>query len=307
MKNNEDNFPLSTSYVAKVEKDPGLIYIDIGVSEEQETASTCGPAVLTDVLKTLGHEVSQRGIMTEVDDELQEMWHDPQRTLDKMGTPQIILEKVLTNHKVPFEVHPPVEEVTPESLASSEQWLDERLKDGNIVIVSVQSFPNRGQKRNVEEDGHYLIVCGVATIDGVKKYITVDPMLHYYQRASNEGWLRTMHNEGDINESTTKLGKEIEYVRKETGEVVAETIDQVEEGEDDSEEDTGGDEETRDVIVETRDIEYSEEDLAKFGINPKLYGLRLMNATNLMHNWYDVSDMKEGEIYHHYAIAIKVK
>ncbi len=279
MFNEKENFPISNYYEEQFKKDSSAVLHEVH-SEEQESSYSCGPAVLTDVLKTLGKSIDQLEIMNEVRKEIRAIRPpESKQSLSDLGTPPEVLQKILSNHGVNFEIKESDQEINQENSILSEQYLDQKLNEGYIVITAVQTIPTlRPLKeeesykdlRNISEDGHYLIVCGVVTIDGKKSYITVDPMFHYYQRASNEGWVYGMHKGDNVDENTPKTAPETEY-----------------------------------ESVETRTIPYTEEELKKFDIDPSMYGLRLISAGNFMRNWKDVSGF--GKPFNHYGIAVKVK
>ncbi|MBI2414530.1 C39 family peptidase [candidate division WWE3 bacterium] len=264
------NFETSNHFINSLEKDSNSIFIEVH-SEEQEKSYSCGPAVLCDVLKTLGKDVNQIKIINEVIDDIKSIRpKEERRSLAGLVTPPEVIEGILTKYNVETYIKDSVENPTEQTNRKSEAFLDEMLENGYVVICPVQTIPNYGHERDVNEDGHYLIVCGKVMINGKKHFIVVDPMFHYYQRLSNENSVYGMHMGKDINEETPKTEAELMY---------------------DS--------------VETRDIDYTPEQLAEFGINPKGYGIRFVNASNFMRNWKDVSGF--GKPFNQYGIAVKIK
>lgn len=67
-----NEFETSKYYDNVFERDSDAVFIKVH-SEEQELESSCGPAVITDVLKTLGKNVTQLEIIEDVDNELKKM------------------------------------------------------------------------------------------------------------------------------------------------------------------------------------------------------------------------------------------
>lgn len=229
-----NEFETSKYYDNVFERDSDAVFIKVH-SEEQELESSCGPAVITDVLKTLGKNVTQLEIIEDVDNELKKMQKKKvPDTVEELGTPPSVMLEILSTHNVEFEVKPSDETVTKESTARSELFLDTKLKEGKVVITPIQTIPNYKEKRNLDNDGHYIIVCGSVELKGAKYYITVDPLFHYYQRLSNENSLYGVHYADEKPNAIKKVEPETEY-------------------------DT----------VETRDAEYTQEQLDSFSIDPK--------------------------------------
>ena len=274
---NEIDFPTSEHYSNEFAKDKEAVFINIK-SEEQTEDGNCGPAVVTDVLKTLGKEVIQQSLTREAEARLAEL-NKP--GIAEIGTPPEILQYLLETHGADFVIKDSVDEITEESREQAKAYLDEKLKEGCVVICSVQTIPNYKEERDIEADGHYVIVCGKTMINGKSNYIVVDPMFHYYQRLSNENSLYTVHMGEDAPEGTSKTELEIEYNIPDANDPEAEVPN-----------------------TETRDVVYTEEQLESFGIYPKMYGVRFVSADRFVENWKDVSSF--GEEYNQYGIAVKI-
>lgn len=262
-------FRNTESYEQKFEKDPGATLIELH-SEEQEDDFSCGPTIITDILKTLGEDVDQKSIIEEAHSRIMQLPEYKERmTIAELGTPPNVIEAILHDHNVQYEVKPSVKEKTPEADAQALMFLDQKLQQGKVIICPIQSIPEYQEKRDITENGHYVLVCGKVKMNGRTFYITVDPTFHYYQRLSNEESVYTMHKEGRAAPGTPK---------------------------------------TKDVYepdsVETRDFPYAGEQLATFGIDPKKYGYRFMEDTHFIRSWKDISEF--GEEYNLYGIAIEI-
>jgi hypothetical protein len=264
-----DHFHNTVYYTSEFEKDPRSKLIEIH-SEEQAEDYSCSPAVITDILKTLGHQVTQQDIIEEVRAEIAQTYPgDANMTIEKMGTPPKIMQKVLAAHGVEFEVKESVVDLSDAVKRQSLEFLNEKLDAGCVIICPIQTIPYYNEQRNIQNDGHYVIVCGKTQINGVDNFVVVDPMFHYYQRLSNERGIHRARMGDSTTINTIKMEPEVLY-------------------------DT----------VETRDIEYAPAQLEGFDIDPKKYGLRVINADLFIKNWRDVS--AEGEKFNQYGIAIKI-
>lgn len=222
--------------------------------------------------------------------------------------PPEILQYLLETHGVDFEIKESVGEITDESCKEARAYLDEKLKEGCVVICPVQTIPDYGKDRDIDADGHYLIVCGKTAINGHDYYTVIDPMFHYYQRLSNENSLYGVHMGEAAPEGTRKTAPEIEYYIANSNDPKSEIISREATDTDESEgiDDTEGEEET-DVelaYTETRDLPYTPEQLKSFGIDPKTYGKRFVSAEQFVKRWEDVSGF--GEKYNQYGIAVKI-
>ncbi|GIW69888.1 MAG: hypothetical protein KatS3mg101_0635 [Patescibacteria group bacterium] len=263
-------FAVSSYYENEFEKDPEAVFIDVH-SEEQEVTYGCGPAVLTDILKTLNYSVTQNEILEEARKGVEIIpGKDPALTIEKIGTPTQVMKDILERHGVSIDVKESVSEINEETKEEAEKYLDKTLESGKVIICPVQTIPDYGYQRNINEDGHYVIVCGKVTISGRKYYITVDPMFHRYQRASNEGSVYSFHMGDSLREG---MPKSTPYRRTDT--------------------------------VDTRNLRYTDEELKSFVIDPSKYGLRFVVASHFIEYWKDVSGF--GDFYNFYGITVKIK
>lgn len=257
-------------YESAFDKDPKSLLVEMH-SEEQKEPASCGAAVITDVLKTLGHDVTQKEIINEVRKGLRQMRPEgSDLSVAYLGTPPELMEGILANHEIHYTVkkHSPV--FDGETQEEGGKFLDEMLASGHVIICPIQTIPNHGEARNINNDGHYVIVCGSVEKDGKKFYVTIDPMFHYYQRLSNEGSLYSVHM-GDMAP---------EGLRKTS---------------------------TQDPrsFTETRDKTYTDQQLSEFPIDPKQYGYRLIERGHFLQNWRDISGF--GQQFNLYGVAVEME
>jgi hypothetical protein len=259
-------FETSDFYAKEFEKDPNRVFIEIN-SQEQEKSYSCGPAIIKNIFDTVGIETTQPEIINEARKYIHEYRlesddpKDHKKSMAALGTPPEVMEKLLENHGVAIEVKQSVAEINDVTLKEAEEFLNKKLEEGKVIITAIQTIPKYKHERDINEDGHYVTVCGRVTINDKKYFITVDPMFHYYQRISNEGGLPEWHKGEPFTEKAYDTNS-------------------------------------------TREIEYSEDELNSFNIDPKRYGLRLVQVENFMRNWKDVEGL--GEESNLYGIAVEV-
>ncbi len=272
------------AFTSSLEKYPSDTVFHETARTAQNESYSCGPAVLTSVANTF---VSAKEQLTEEQSIglARRLIEKQGGDIEEWGTPPDIMEAVLTELNIPFEVRPSDTNFTEQkTLEAAATWLDNQLLTGHVCITPIQTTPEYWVVNEETEE--------IMRAPDLEESEDGKIPAHHVVRTTRELWLDPSQppqnvSEGNIAASTKE---EVDYnghyvlvvgrMHSPQGKAFYITVDPTYHW------------------MQEEAIERGE------GIEPRYAGVRFIEASYFIKNWHDVSGT--GEPFNQYAISIPV-